>query len=106
MTTGHGNPMGKWWKFDAGPDTLIGSGIPLGNFPATIDITPDGLYTFSSNFNLHGDMVPSSISVVFTPMNEEVARIVTCTMPHGSRIDPSGRFQYSECMMDDQLLAI
>ncbi|MDB4913317.1 MAG: hypothetical protein JWM95_961 [Gemmatimonadetes bacterium] len=82
------------------------AGILLGNFPASIDVTPDGLYTMSANFNLHGDMVPSSISVVYTPTNTEIARVVTCVMPHGSRIDPAGAFQYSGCMMDDQLVEI
>lgn len=106
MTTGHGFPDGKFWKYELGPDTLIGPGIHLGNFPASIDVTPDGLYTFSSNFNLHGDMVPSSMSVVYTPTGTEMARIVTCVMPHGSRIDPAGNFQYSGCMMDDQLVEI
>ena len=106
MTTGHGFPDGKYWKYELGPDTLVGEGVLLGNFPATIDVTPDGLYTVSANFNLHGDMVPSSVSVVFTPRNEEVAHIVTCTMPHGSRISPDGQFQYSGCMMDDQLVEV
>lgn len=106
MTTGHGFPDGKYWKYALGPDTLIGKGILLGNFPASIDVTPDGLYTLSANFNLHGDMVPSSVSVVYTPTNTEIARVVTCVMPHGSRIDPSGAFQYSGCMMDDQLVEI
>jgi len=106
MTTGHGFPDGKFWKFAAGPDTLVGEPILLGNFPASIDVTPDGLYTLSANFNLHGDMVPSSISAVYTASNTEVAHIVTCTMPHGSRIDPTGSFQYSGCMMDDQLVEI
>ncbi len=27
-------------------------------------------------------------------------------MPHGSRVDPTGRRQYSTCMMDDQLVEI
>ena len=106
MTTGHGFPDGKYWKYALGPDTLVGQGTLLGNFPASIDVTPDGLYTLSANFNLHGDMVPSSVSVVYTPTNTEIARIVTCTMPHGSRVDPSGQFQYSGCMMDDQLVEI
>jgi DNA-binding beta-propeller fold protein YncE len=105
-TTGHGFPDGKYWKYALGPDTLVGPGTLLGNFPASIDVTPDGLYTLSANFNLHGDMVPSSVSVVYTPNNTEVARVVTCTMPHGSRLDPSGSFQYSGCMMDDQLVEI
>ena len=106
MTTGHGFPDGKYWKYELGPDTLVGQGLLLGNFPATIDVTPDGLYTYSANFNLHGDMVPSSVSVVYTPAGVEVAHIVTCTMPHGSRISPDGLFQYSGCMMDDQLVEI
>ena len=106
MTTGHGIPDGKYWKYELGPDTLVGPGIFLGNFPASIDVTPDGLYAISANFNLHGDMVPSTVSVVYTPTMTEVARIVTCVMPHGSRIEPSGMFQYSGCMMDDQLVEI
>jgi DNA-binding beta-propeller fold protein YncE len=71
-----------------------------------VDVTPDGLYSLSVNFNLHGDMVPSTVSVVYTPDGTEVARVVTCTMPHGSRVDPSGTRQYSTCMMDDQLVEI
>ena len=106
MTTGHGFPDGKYWKYALGPDTLVGHGVLLGNFPASIDVTPDGLYTMSANFNLHGDMLPSSVSVVYTPTNTEIARVVTCTMPHGSRFDPSGAFEYSGCMMDDQLVEI
>jgi DNA-binding beta-propeller fold protein YncE len=106
MTTGHGMPDGMYWKFELGPDTLVGAPINLGNFPASIDVTPDGLYAFAVNFNLHGEMVPSSVSVVYTPTNTEVARTTTCTMPHGSRIDPTGQWQYSTCMMDDQLVEI
>ncbi|TVP49553.1 MAG: hypothetical protein EA350_01855 [Gemmatimonadales bacterium] len=106
LTTGHGVPDGKYWKFELGPDTVVGPGVDLGVFPASIDVTPDGLYSFSANFNLHGDMVPSTISVVYTPSPMEVARIVTCTMPHGSRFDARGSFHYSTCMMDDQLVEI
>jgi 6-phosphogluconolactonase (cycloisomerase 2 family) len=106
MTTGHGFPDGKYWRYELGPDTLVGPGTLLGNFPASIDVSPDGLYAIAANFNLHGDMVPSSHSVIYTPTHTEVSRIITCTMPHGSRIDPSGRFHYSGCMMDDQLVEI
>jgi len=106
MTTGHGFPDGKYWQYVLGPDTLAGPGVLLGTFPASIDATPDGRYTYSVNFNLHGDMVPSSVSVVHVPNLVEVARIVTCTMPHGSRLSPDGRFHYSACMMDDELVEI
>ena len=33
MTTGHGFPDGKYWRYELGPDTLVGPGIFLGNFP-------------------------------------------------------------------------
>ena len=106
MTTAHGIPDGKLWKFDAGPDTLVAVPILLGNFPATLDLTPDGLYAFVANFNLHGEHVPSTVSVVYTPDMVEVEQIPTCTMPHGLRIAPDGLFAYSNCMMDDQVVEI
>jgi DNA-binding beta-propeller fold protein YncE len=106
MTTGHGLPDGAYWRFELGPDTVVGQPTPLGNFPASLDVTPDGLYAFAVNFNLHGEMVPSDVSVIFTPDNLEVARIETCTMPHGARISPSGTHLYSVCMMDDQLVEL
>ncbi|MDQ8161772.1 MAG: hypothetical protein P3C10_04215 [Gemmatimonadota bacterium] len=106
MTTGHGFPDGKYWRYELGPDTLVAPGLLLGNFPASIDVTPDGLYALSVNFNLHGDMIPSTVSVIYTPNATEIARIVTCTMPHGSRVAPNGMHQYSTCMMDDQLVEV
>jgi DNA-binding beta-propeller fold protein YncE len=106
MTTGHGFPDGKWWRFALPADTLVGSAITLGSFPASVDVSPDGLYSFSVNFNLHGEMTPSSVSVVYAPTSTEVARPVTCTMPHGSRMNASATRQYSTCMMDDQLVEI
>ncbi len=78
----------------------------MGLFPATMDLNQDGSLLFVVNFNLHGDMVPSSVSVVATEPMLEVARIPTCTMPHGSRLNPQGTKQYSVCMMDDMLVEI
>lgn len=106
VTTGHGLPFGQYWKYALGPDTLVGAPVALGDFPATLDVTPDGLYAFVVNFNLHGEHVPSTISVVYTPENTEVERITTCTMPHGARMNPAGTRLYSACMMDDQLVEL
>ncbi len=106
MTTGHGVPDGKLWKFDAGADTLVAEPILLGWFPATMDLTPDGLYALIVNFNLHGEMVPSTVSVVYTPDMVEVDQIETCVMPHGLRLEPSGLYAYSNCMMDDLMVEI
>ena len=75
-------------------------------FPATIDLSPDGTFLYVVNFNLHGDMIPSSVSVVMTDEMLEIVRITTCTMPHGSRINPQGTRHYSTCMMDDRLVEI
>lgn len=106
LTTGHGNPDGKFWKYDPGPDTVVAGPIDLGFFPATVDVTPEGLYGFVGNFNLHGAMIPSTVSVVYLPTFEEVAQTETCTMPHGSRISADGLNHYSVCMMDDQLVEL
>ncbi|HVS81651.1 MAG TPA: hypothetical protein VHE60_07935 [Pyrinomonadaceae bacterium] len=105
VSIAHGRPFGLIWKYSTKDDSVLGK-TTLGYFPATVDITPDGNFLFVVNFNLHGDMVPSSVSVVSTPTMTEVARIQTCTMPHGSRLNPQGTKQYSACMMDDMLVEI
>jgi DNA-binding beta-propeller fold protein YncE len=105
VSIAHGRPFGLIWKYSTKDDRVLGK-TTLGYFPATVDITPDGNFLFIVNFNLHGDMVPSSVSVVSTPTMTEVARIQTCTMPHGSRLNPQGTKQYSACMMDDMLVEI
>jgi DNA-binding beta-propeller fold protein YncE len=105
VSIAHGTPYGTFWKFSAANDSLAGRAT-LGFFPATVQTTPDGALAFVVNFNLHGEMVPSSVSVVSTDEMVEIARITTCTMPHGSRINPAGTHQYSACMMDDMLTEI
>lgn len=105
VSIAHGRPFGTVWKYATKDDAVL-SKTTLGNFPATMDITPDGNFLFVVNFNLHGDMVPSTVSVVSTQTMTEVARIATCTMPHGSRLNPQGTKQYSACMTDDMLVEI
>lgn len=105
VSLAHGRPNGSVWKYRTADDSVVGR-VPLGLFPATMDLTPDGQFLYVVNFNLHGDMVPSSVSVVATDSMLEIARIKTCTMPHGSRINAQGTKQYSACMMDDTLVEI
>ncbi|MDT4896906.1 MAG: hypothetical protein QOH25_1983 [Acidobacteriota bacterium] len=105
VSLGHGRPYGSVWKYAAKNDTVVGQ-VTLGLFPATMDVSPNGEFLYAVNFNLHGDMVPSSVSVVATSEMLEVARINTCTMPHGSRFNPQGTKHYSACMMDDMLVEI
>jgi DNA-binding beta-propeller fold protein YncE len=105
VSIGHGRPYGTAVKYTAADDKVVGQ-VGLGLFPATVDVSPDGNFLYVVNFNLHGDMVPSSVSVVDTAQMLEVARIPTCIMPHGSRVTRDGKRQYSACMMDDLLVEI
>jgi DNA-binding beta-propeller fold protein YncE len=103
VTVAHGTPDGWLWKFQAGPDTVVDR-ITLGRFPATLAATPDGQILVVANFNLHGEPVPSDLSVVYGPELAELARIGTCVTPHGSRIGVSGTFHYSACVRSDQIV--
>jgi DNA-binding beta-propeller fold protein YncE len=105
VSLAHGSPYGSVWKYSVKNDAVMGK-VTLGMFPATMDVSPDGQFLYVVNFNLHGDMVPSSVSVVSTELMTELARIKTCAMPHGSRFNPQGTRHYSVCMMDDMLVEI
>ena len=105
VSLGHGRPNGNLLKYRTSDGEVVGQAT-LGSFPASLDVSPDGRFAYVVNFNLHGDMVPSSVSVVATEDMVEIARIKTCTMPHGSRLDPAGARHYSACMMDDALVEI
>src|SRR5687768_12544859 len=105
VSQAHGRPFGSVWKYSTDDDRVLGQ-VTLGLFPATMDLSADGSLLYVVNFNLHGDMVPSTVSVVATDPMLEVARITTCAMPHGSRLNPQGTKHYSACMMDDLLVEI
>ena len=51
-------------------------------------------------------MKPSSVSVVDPETMTEIKQIKTGVMPHGSRISPNGRFQYSVAMMSGELFEV
>jgi DNA-binding beta-propeller fold protein YncE len=104
VSIAHGLPYGQVQKFSTGADRKVGA-AEVGLFPATMAVTRGGLL-FAANFNLHGDPVPSSVSVVETETMAEIQKIATCAMPHGSRLSSDGRWHYSVCMMDDQLVEI
>lgn len=104
VSIAHGTPYGRIRKFSTGSDVAMGEAL-VGLFPATMAVTPGGLL-FAVNFNLHGDHVPSSVSVVETGSMTEIRKIATCAMPHGSRLTADVRRHYSVCMMDDQLVEI
>jgi DNA-binding beta-propeller fold protein YncE len=104
VSIAHGLPYGQVQKFATVSDRKVGA-AEVGLFPATMAVTPGGLLLVV-NFNLHGDPVPSSVSVVETETMTEIREVATCAMPHGSRLSTDERRHYSVCMMDDQLVEI
>lgn len=102
VTIAHGLPYGSVFKYDT-TDNISVNDVQVGLFPATMDISNTTGLMFVANFNLHGDMEPSSISVVDTVSMLEIAQVEQGFMPHGSRASPDGKFHYSVGMMDDSL---
>lgn len=105
LSMAHGNPNGLLYKFKTGTDEFVGE-TTLGIFPASMQISPTTGYLFCVNFNLHGEMVPSTISVVEPVSMTEITRIPVGIMPHGSRISPDGLRQYTVAMMSGELFEI
>jgi DNA-binding beta-propeller fold protein YncE len=105
VSIAHGLPYGAVYKYETGDDISVSDTL-AGLYPATMDISSSTGLMFVANFNLHGDMEPSSVSVIDSVSMIEIAQIEHGIMPHGSRTSPDGRFQYSVGMMDDTLYEI
>ena len=105
LTLAHGIPFGTLYKFSTETNKLVGK-TTSGLFPATMQISKATGLLYCVNFNLHGDMVPSTVSVVDPETMTELKRITTGVMPHGSRISPDGTKHYSVAMMSGELFEI
>jgi len=105
LSLAHGNPYGFLYKFKTGTDEFV-SKVQLGLFPASMQISTASGLLYCVNFNLHGEMVPSSVSVVDPELMTELTKITTGAMPHGSRISADGLYQYSVAMMSGELFEI
>lgn len=105
LSMAHGIPYGKVYKFTTGDNKIVGT-TELGLFPATMQISTATGLMYVVNFNLHGKMVPSSVSVVDPETMTELTKITTGAMPHGSRISPDGMHHYSVAMMSGELFEI
>lgn len=105
VSIAHGNPYGMLAKYGTATNQLIGT-VDLGMFPATMDISPSTGLIYVVNFDLHGEMVPSTVAVVDPESMTVVTEIPTGIMPHGSRVTASGKFQYHVSMMTDELIEI
>ena len=105
VTMAHGNPFGRVYKYATESNKLVDF-TELGIFPASMQISPANGMLFCVNFNLHGKMVPSTVSVVDPFSMEELKQIQTGAMPHGSRISPDGLNHFSVAMMSGELFEI
>jgi DNA-binding beta-propeller fold protein YncE len=103
MSLAHGNPFGSVYKYRTGTDELVET-VEVGMFPATLDIAGSTGLLYVVNFDLHGEMKPSTISVVETRSMLEVAQVEVGIMPHSSRLNRAGDRQYSVMMMSDELV--
>lgn len=106
VSLAHGRPFGLLQRYDMATGRMTGE-VELGMFPATVDIAPGSDIIYVINFNFDDpEMRPSSLSVVDGETMTELARIPTCRMPHGSRVNPQGTRHYSGCMMNDLLVEV
>ena len=105
ITLAHGNPFGTLVKYSTKTNEAIAR-TTLGLFPATMEISTITGFLYCVNFNLHGSMKPSNVSVVDPETMTEITKIKTGSMPHGSRLSPDGLFQYSVAMMSGELFEI
>jgi len=105
VTMAHGKPYGILYKYATGTNELVGE-CELGLFPATMQISESTGLLYCVNFDLHGKMEPSSVSIVDPEEMVEVARTITGPMPHGSRLTPNGDKHYSCAMMSGELFEI
>jgi len=105
LTLAHGNPYGKIIKYST-KDNIAIDQTTLGLFPASMQISKITGFIYCVNFNLHGDMKPSSVSVIDAETMTEITKIKTGSMPHGSRISKDGLKQYSVAMMSGELFEI
>ncbi|MGF1669000.1 MAG: YncE family protein, partial [Balneolaceae bacterium] len=104
-TLAHGIPFGYLYKHKTGSDEMVGR-VELGMFPATFDYSPVTGWFYIVNFDLHGDHVPSTVSVVDPVEMVEIEQIVTGVMPHGARVSPDGLRMYHASMMTDEVMVM
>ena len=105
VSIAHGFPFGSVHKYETETDRWVGD-TTLGMFPATLDLSASTGLLYVVNFDLHGPMEPSTISVVEVDTMTEVERIETGIMPHGSRFNADGTRHYSVAMMSDELVEV
>ncbi len=105
VTIAHGNPYGYLAKYSTQTHELMGT-VDLGLFPASMEISEFTGLLYVVNFNLHGEMEPSTMMMVDPETMDLVAEMPTGIMPHGTRMNSTGRKAYHVSMMSDELFEV
>lgn len=105
ISIAHGLPYGSVWKLTTARDSLVGR-AEVGLFPATLALTPDGVWLFVVNYNLHGDPQADTVSIIHTPTMTQVKQVPVCTKPHGLTASNDGTAVYVSCTRDDVIKKI
>ncbi len=105
VSIAHGLPFGSVQKFTTGTDEWVGD-VTLGMYPATLDVAGSTGLLYVVNFDLHGPLEPSTISVVETETMVEVARIESGLRPHGGRLSRDGASFYAVNVMGFELVEV
>jgi len=105
VTIAHGNPYGYLAKYSTETHELKGT-VDLGLFPASMEISEFTGLLYAVNFNLHGEMEPSTMMVVDPETMDLIAEIPTGIMPHGTRMNSNGTKAYHVSMMSDELIEV
>ena len=105
VSIAHGFPYGSVHKYQTGTDEWVGE-AEVGLFPATLDLSPSTGLLYVVNFNLHGPLEPSTISIVEVETMTEVAQVPSGIRPHGGRFGRDGRYFYSVNMMGFELVEL
>jgi DNA-binding beta-propeller fold protein YncE len=104
ISIAHGLPNGSLWRYDAVNDTVAGR-APLGLYPTTIGLTPDGEWALVANSDFHGEAgAIDPVSLVHVPTMTSITDVTACHMPHGSKSNRAGTAIYVTCMHSDEIL--
>ncbi len=103
VSIAHGFPFGSVHKYETGTDEWVGD-VTLGMYPATLDVAASTGLLYVVNFDLHGPLESSSISVVETETMTEVARLESGLRPHGGRLSRDETSFYSVNVMGFELV--
>tara|TARA_B100001123_G_scaffold61027_2_gene66306 strand:+ start:10324 stop:11388 length:1065 start_codon:yes stop_codon:yes gene_type:complete len=105
VSMSHGFPFGSVHKYATDTDQWLGD-VSLGMYPATLDVASSTGLLYVVNFDLHGPLQPSTISVVETETMIEVSRIASGVRPHGGRLSRDESMFYAVNVMGYELVEI